>query len=77
MEEEKKSKDEIERVNKEIVLNSLTNKFQSVNNIAFKIKEVKDAMDYYYMEMKLMDLERKGLIESMIENDKKFYRKID
>lgn len=74
MNEEKKSKDEIEMVTKEIILNCLTRQFQSVNNIAFKIKEVKHAMDYYYIQMKLMDLERKGLIESEIINNQKHYR---
>ena len=74
MKEEKSSKNELELVTKEIILNSLTREFQSVNNIAFKIKEIKHSMDYYYMQLKLMDLERKGLIESEIINNQKHYR---
>ena len=77
MKEEKNVKDDIEIVTKDIVLNSLTAKFQSINNIAFLINEVRDVMDFYYMEMKLMELEREGLAESILVNDIKFYRKID
>ena len=74
MKEVKSSKNELELVTKEIILKSLTREFQSVNNIAYKIIEVKHSMYYYYMQLKLMDLERKGLIESEIINDQKHYR---
>ncbi len=65
---------DIERVTKEIVLNSLSKQFQSVNNIVFNIKEVKHPIDYYYVELKLMVLKREGLAEMEIKDGKKFYK---
>lgn len=65
---------DIERVTKEIVLNSLTKQFQSVNNIVFNLKEVKYPIDYYYEKMKLIELKREGLVEIQVKDGKKFYK---
>lgn len=65
---------DIEIVTKEIVLNSLTKQFQSVNSIVFNLKEVKYPIDYYYVKMKLIELKRDGLVEMEVKDGKKFYK---
>ena len=54
---------DLEIVTEEIILNSLSKQYQSVDEIISNIKEAKDHVDYLYVKLKLMSLERKGLVD--------------
>lgn len=74
MKKDKNSNLDLETVTKESILNSLSTQFQSVNEIISNIKEAKHRIDHLYVQLKLMLLEREGIVEMVSDEGKKLYR---
>jgi hypothetical protein len=68
------SANDLEIVTEEIILNSLSKQYQSIEEIISNIKEAKDRIDYLYVLLKLMLLERKGIVDILFNDGKKFYK---